>query len=99
MTEKLKLKIIKVEDEPTPDGTLTYKITLKSKSGTYIRGISDANWEDERAQRSIKKTWLRDIAKIEAAKKISDSKTKEERKAETKAKLKDIEDTVIEEDE
>ena len=99
MSEKFKLKIINVEDEVTPDGTITYIMTLQSEIGSYERGVSKFEWEDERAQRSIKKTWLRDIGKIEAAKKISDSKTKEEVKAELKADMKGIKGTVIEEDE
>jgi hypothetical protein len=99
MPEKLKLKIIKVEDEETPDGTLSYKMTLQSKMGTYIRGATVSDWEDERKQRSIKKTWRRDIDKIEAAKKKSESKTEEELRTELKVKIKDIEGTELEEDE
>ena len=99
MTEKLKLKIIKVEDEETPDGVFIYKMTLKSKIGSYLRGVRVSDWEDERARRSIKKTWLRDIGKIEAEKAIKETKTKEELKAEMKAKMKGIKGTEIEEDE
>lgn len=99
MTEKLKLIVTRVEDEENLDGVLTYIMTLKSETGTYIRGVLASDWDDERAQRSIKKTWLRDIGKIEAVKPINESKTKEELKAELKAKMKDIKGTVLEEDE
>ena len=99
MSEKLKLKIARVEEELTPDGTITYIMTLQSKRGSYERGVSKSEWEDERAQRSIKKTWLRDIGKIEAGKAIEETKTKEEVKAELKAKIKGIKGTEIEEDE
>ena len=99
MTEKLTLKIKKVEDELTQDGVLFYKMTLESKIGSYERGIKASDWEDERAQRSIKKTWLHEIGKIEAEKVIKESKTDEEIKAELKAKMKGIKGTVLEEDE
>ena len=99
MAEKLKLKIIKVEDEENLDESITYIITLQSKRGSYVRGIQASDWEDERAQRSIKKTWLRDIGRIEAEKAIKETKTKEEIKAELKANMKGIKGTVLEEDE
>ena len=99
MAEKLKLKIIKVEDEETPDGVLIYKMTLQSNIGTYERGIKASDWEDKRAQRSIKKTWLHEIGKIEAEKGGKEGKTEEEIESETKAKMKDIKGTVLEEDE
>ena len=73
MSEKLKLKIIKVEDEENPDGAITYLMTLQSKRGSYERGVSKSDWEDERAHRSIKKTWLHDIGKIEAEKAIKET--------------------------
>ena len=99
MPEKLKLKIIKVEDEETQDGILTYKMTLKSKKGTYLRGVRASHWDNnEQAQRSIKKTWLKEIAEMEAEKAIKESKTKEELKAELAAKKKSIKDTVIEDE-
>ena len=99
MVEKLKLKIIKVEDEESQDGIIIYKMTLKSKIGSYIRGVRKSDWENERAQRNIKKTWLHEIGKIEAEKTIKESKTKEEIKAELKAKMKGIKGTEMEEDE
>jgi hypothetical protein len=85
-----------VEEEITQDGMSIYKMTLKSKIGTYIRGVSAANWEDDRARKSIEKSWLHDIGEIEAAKKIRDSKTEDVKKAEMKAKIKDIEGLNIE---
>ena len=98
MTEELKLKIKKVEEEKTPDGTQMYNMTLQTDMGTYERAVTVEVWENERDQRSVKKHWLKTIGAIEAAKKIRQSKTKEERKAEMKAKIKDIEGSVIEDE-
>ena len=99
MTKKIKLKIIKVEDELTRDDVLIYKMTLESELGSYERGVRASDWDDERAQRSIKKTWLHEIGEIEAGKAIEESKTEGEIEVERKAKMKDIKGTVLEEDE
>ena len=98
MVEKIKLRIIKVEEEETLDKVSLLRITLQSKMGSYERGVALADWEDERKQRSIKKHWLKSIGAIEEAEKTRQSKPEEERKAEMKAKIKDIEGTVIEDE-
>jgi len=98
MTEELKLEIIKVEEEETQDGIPIYKMTLQTDMGIYERAVTVEVWENERDQRSVTKHWLKSIGKIEVAKRIHQSKTKEERKAETKAKIKNIEGTAIEDE-
>ena len=90
MAEKMGLKIINVEEEQNDDGRISYKMTLQSKMGTYIRGVMQKDWEDEQKKKSIKKHWLKSIGELEAVKKSQQSKTKEERKVEMEAKLKDI---------
>ena len=99
MAEKLKLKIIKVEDEETPDGIQMYKMTLQTGLGTYERGVTVSAWEDERDRRSVEKHWLKSIGDIEAAKKVRATKTEKVIKAELEAKMKGIKGTVLEEDE
>lgn len=95
MAEKLKLRIKHVEEEETPDGLQIYNMTLQTDEGAYERAVTVEAWENERDQRSIKKHWIKSIGKIEAAKKIRESKTKEEQKEESKAKRKGIEGTEI----
>ena len=95
MDEKLKLKIIKAEDEETPDGIYQWRFTLQSNMGTYEKGVAALDWENPRDRRSIEKHWLKSIGAIEAAKKERDSKTEKVQKAEIKAKIKDIEGTDI----
>ena len=98
MTEKLKLEIKHVEEEENSDGIAVYKMTLQTQKGSYERGIMVSHWDNERDRRSIKKKWIKDIGRIEAEQAIKESKTKEERKAETKAKIKSIEGTAIEDE-
>ena len=98
MSENLKLKIIKVEDEENPDGIPLYKMTLQSDMGTYIRGVAVSDWEDPRKRRSIEKHWLKSIGAIEEVKKVRNSKTEKVLKAEMKAEIKAIEGTEIDDE-
>ncbi len=95
MSENLKLKIIKVEDDETPDGIPLYTMVLQSNMGTYTRGVATSEWEDPRNRRSIEKHWLKSIGAIETAKKVRNSKTEKVLKEERKVKIKGIEGTEL----
>ena len=75
--KKLKLKVEKIEPEKTPDGFDNLRMTLKTENGTYIRGVSLANWEDPQKKRSVTRTWIKDISLIESHKELSETEVKE----------------------
>jgi hypothetical protein len=79
MTEKkkFKLKVEKIKPEKTPDGFDVLRMRLKTEKGTYLKGVSLANWEDPEKKRSIVNHWIKDISRIESHKELSEAEIKE----------------------
>jgi hypothetical protein len=90
--EKLKMKVVDIEEHPTPNGLVQLKVIVKSGGKIFTFAAKEEDYLDELTRKSFHQNWLKQIKKVFAREHESGTEVKRR-----KNKMKDLKGAEVEE--